>query len=498
MKTFFTAIILLFALSCRAQITGPRTTDTLIFYTPFSWVNSLSLITPTLTGNYVWQLPDGNGTGTGFFTNDGTGVTSWTALSGLGADFILNQFAGAQASSNFWISSDGKIGNDLDVLGNIGGNTEGLSGTLQVAGVVTLTNTASSSNPNYTMLMSDYLGNLSTPTPPAGGLPIGEGVGNLVTWAVPTAGNGITITPGTGTLKISSDIDSVYTAGAGIDFIGSTAGNLHINSHADSTGAMFVLNQTATSQTPGGFYIRTTSPITSTFEQALVADVASSSTASVSSIAISAVSTGVNTGTSSKNIALQLGAANGTLNYDIYGDFWNVDNTGTLTLGTPLTVHNGGTGYAVSPARFGALITPDPTGYTRTAPQHAAMMGLGSTATITPATSGNVTFVITGTVVNSTGNQGTTVQMRYGTGTAPANGVTDAGAGTAVGSAEFAESVTSGAGGVTTISYMPFSVTAYVTGLAISTAVWFDVSLTPTANASMSSITSVYVMAIEE
>jgi hypothetical protein len=87
--------------------------------------------------------------------------------------------------------------------------------------------------------------------------------------------------------------------------------------------------------------------------------------------------------------------------------------------------------------------------------------------------------------------------MYEGTGSAPTNGFFGP-AGTAIGSAEIQRAYLAGGGGATAHSYMPFCVTAYVTGLTPGVAVWFDIQLTPTTNGSLSQISSVYVMAIEE
>src|ERR1019366_9335677 len=227
--------------------------------------------------------------------------------------------------------------------------------------------------------------------------------------------------------------------------------------------------------------------------------------------ALYAACNGTNSGGSSKNIALTLNASGGTTNFDISGDSWNVNNVGvgtfaslvsttTLTLGVPLTVPNGGTGYAVSPARTSAgMVTAlNPTGYTSSVPQPTAMAGLGATgATITPSTSGTVLFMISGTVANGTGNDGTILQIKYGTGGAPTNGWNPFGIGTFAGCIAEQKVMTSGVGGVTSISFMPFTCIAYVTGLAVGVAVLYDIDIQPQGTGSMSTISGVSVVATE-
>ena len=101
------------------------------------------------------------------------------------------------------------------------------------------------------------------------------------------------------------------------------------------------------------------------------------------------------------------------------------------------------------------------------------MMGMGSSFTYTPTVSPNVLIMMTGTLTNNTGDDGTTVQMRWGTGTAPSNQATLVG--TAVGAKLTAQATTSGSGG--TIPKMPFCCTAVLTGLTLNTAIWIDASV---------------------
>lgn len=106
----------------------------------------------------------------------------------------------------------------------------------------------------------------------------------------------------------------------------------------------------------------------------------------------------------------------------------------------------------------------DPTG---TANTTGKMMGLAGT--ITPAVSGRVRITITGTIFNPTAiADGAKVQIRTGTGTAPANA--DALTGTAAGS--LVQYIAA-----TTAQKAPFSLTAVVTGLTLATAIWIDVGL---------------------
>lgn len=147
----------------------------------------------------------------------------------------------------------------------------------------------------------------------------------------------------------------------------------------------------------------------------------------------------------------------------------------------PISVANGGSGCA---ATAGSQASPsNPTG---TSDATGKMMGLA--AAITPTCTGKVVFTVTGTILNATAiADGGKVQIRYGTGSAPANG--DALTGTAVGS--LSQYVAA-----TTAEKAPFSLTARVTGLTLTTALWIDVGLAAITGGT-AAITDVSVTAVE-
>jgi hypothetical protein len=89
----------------------------------------------------------------------------------------------------------------------------------------------------------------------------------------------------------------------------------------------------------------------------------------------------------------------------------------------------------------------------------------GLAQTITPARSGKIVIFIAGNGYNNTAADGYSCQIRYGTGTAPANGA--APVGTAIGATAQGHSAASG-------YRSSFCLTALVTGLTVGTAVWID------------------------
>jgi hypothetical protein len=119
---------------------------------------------------------------------------------------------------------------------------------------------------------------------------------------------------------------------------------------------------------------------------------------------------------------------------------------------------------------------------TLTASATPVMMGLAGS--ITPNAGGNIEIRINGDFGNSIALSGGTLQIAYGTGAAPANGV--AATGTVVGGVVKATSATAAA-------RVPFCLIGYVTGLAIGTAYWIDVQLAAvtSGNANIADVTVV-------
>jgi len=118
-------------------------------------------------------------------------------------------------------------------------------------------------------------------------------------------------------------------------------------------------------------------------------------------------------------------------------------------------------------AGAGAVVQSSPADPTGTTDATGKMMGLA--ASITPASSGRIHVTITGTIKNASAiADGANVQLRTGTGAAPANG--DALTGTARGG--LVKYVAA-----TTAQKVPFTVCAIVSGLSLSVAVWLDLGL---------------------
>lgn len=131
-----------------------------------------------------------------------------------------------------------------------------------------------------------------------------------------------------------------------------------------------------------------------------------------------------------------------------------------------------------------------PNSHTATAPAGttsatAVMMAVGGA--ITPGRSSKILVVVSGQMANGTAGDGATVDLRYGTGTAPTNGA--AVTGTLLGVAQTNTSVSAA-------QKSGFCLTGIITNAAIGTALWFDVSLLAVTGGT-ATITGVTATAVE-
>jgi hypothetical protein len=92
----------------------------------------------------------------------------------------------------------------------------------------------------------------------------------------------------------------------------------------------------------------------------------------------------------------------------------------------------------------------------------------GLACAITPVATGRVVFMITGQQTNNTSGDGVTIKLAEGTGAAPSNAA--AATGTVISATQTWTALT---GQLTT----QFAIIASATGLALSTAVWFDLQI---------------------
>jgi len=173
-------------------------------------------------------------------------------------------------------------------------------------------------------------------------------------------------------------------------------------------------------------------------------------------------------GVSSKCVVSSLGGGIGTIsNLTVTGSFiatglvTNADlvNTGTTvngvlcTLGSTCTVTTGASAATQSSPSNPATVSSGT----------AVMEGLAGA--ITPTGTGKVLLIVSGNLSNDTGAQSCFANLRYGTGTAPTHGAASTGTG-------LTPSITT-----SNVVSFPFTLNAVVTGLTLSTAIWFDVAV---------------------
>jgi hypothetical protein len=156
-------------------------------------------------------------------------------------------------------------------------------------------------------------------------------------------------------------------------------------------------------------------------------------------------------------------------------------NTGAFTLSTGITNSTNNIQLALNNATLSAT----PTNPTATS-AGPVMCGLGGVCHLTPVYSTRILLTFTMTVANSAATGSILVLMKFGTGTAPLNGV--AVTGTSVGTTQSFQSINANAGG-------SISTTGIITGLTPGTAYWFD--LTQQAGGGTATLTSITCTAME-
>lgn len=130
-----------------------------------------------------------------------------------------------------------------------------------------------------------------------------------------------------------------------------------------------------------------------------------------------------------------------------------------------------------------------PANPTATASQTLVMMGLGTTCAYTPAGSGIVLVNVTGFGTTATAVQAISIAGRYGTGTAPANGV-------AVTGTRFGGVGDGSIRPTAAATFESFALTALLT-LTPATAYWFDVAIATNLAADVASIANVSMTFVE-
>lgn len=182
--------------------------------------------------------------------------------------------------------------------------------------------------------------------------------------------------------------------------------------------------------------------------------------------------------------------------------------TGYMIAGTnifPLTIARGGLGMAVAGVAVGDMLRANSTTTFDNFPPNllgsdqsaiktltsvnptVTMLGLANS--FTPQFSGKVAVIVAGRFSTNTAGVYCLAQIRYGTGTAPANG--GAAVGTAIGNQSWSINA------LTTANiYIPFACVAIITGLTIGTAYWFDLGGTNSATGT-ASYSNIYTQIIE-
>jgi hypothetical protein len=177
------------------------------------------------------------------------------------------------------------------------------------------------------------------------------------------------------------------------------------------------------------------------------------------------------------NIGYQSGVESSATTFSI-GDIKSLNLIAPVFSQNSSDIYNYTTTGSITYPVVTSTVAASPTGTSSTT---EVMMGLSTT--FTPVSTGNVLVRITGVGSTATGAANFGLEGRYGTGTAPSNGVALTGTGFPQGVLTLRGAVASGP--------TSFLVEAKITGLTVGTAYWFDLAL-KTSNASdAASVTNV-------
>ncbi|HYM20819.1 MAG TPA: hypothetical protein VEW28_07440 [Candidatus Kapabacteria bacterium] len=152
----------------------------------------------------------------------------------------------------------------------------------------------------------------------------------------------------------------------------------------------------------------------------------------------------------------------------------------TLTAGTGINITSGpgsikiASSVGIGTGGFAYTKNPDPTA-TNALAGADVMMGLGTAGgggtAITIANAARMLITVCGDVDNNTNNDGVELQIYYGTGAAPANGVAPPAGSTAVGS------IVKYVGKNANSDRVPINLNGIGTGLTVGTTYWVDVAI---------------------
>jgi hypothetical protein len=393
-------------------------------------------------------LPNANLVNSSVTVNPGTGLSGGGAIS-LGGSATLN------------------IANTTVSAGTYGDATHVGSFTVNAQGQ--LTNAASTSIllPNANLVNSS----LTVGTAAGSGLSGGGSVslGGSLALAIPTGGV-------TNAMLANSGI--TVTAGSGLGGGG-----------AVSLGGTVTLTNAGVTSITGTANQITASAATGAVTLSLPATINVNTTGNAATVTTDANLTGpvtsVGNATSITNSAVTYAKIQNVANGKLLGN-----NSGAAAAPEEITVGTGLTLTGTTLSATGASATYAKSSSTPVSPAElttsARMAGVA--ATFTPSATGNMLLVMTGNITTFAGGGSGSVQMHWGTGTAPANGA--AATGTAVGSLQTVQPI-----GATHTELAPFTCESYVGGFTVGTTYWVDGEVTFSATGAQ--LTNVTVTAIE-